>query len=215
MSGTAAGAAAVSGSGGASLTGLAKETKKIKPAKKLSTYAKAYRQFLKDPVVRQGIKNYKSDVIDLSTKWVAKNIAREAFKEATTGPNTAIKKSTNPEVTSKGLKYTEDKILKITTSDAGKLARYGNRPSGNLSDPDAISATKGVNKIARSAMASELKAARQGKVKQSENKSTKRQLFGKAFKKIKGAIRGGFGGPGSMKVGIASRTPERVSGYHY
>ena len=61
MSGTAAGAAAVSGSGGASLTGLVKETKKIKPVKKLSTYAKAYRQFLKAPVVQSSLKKITAD----------------------------------------------------------------------------------------------------------------------------------------------------------
>jgi len=220
LSGTAAGAAAVSGSGAASLTSVVKTTNKIKPVKKLSTYAKAYRQFLKDPVVRSGIRNYDNEFMKLSRKWVAKNIAREAFKQATTGSNATIQSSTNPVATSRGLKYTENRILEITTSDAGKIARYGNRPSGDLNVPQAISVTKGLHYVARSAMASELKAARKGKVKHVENKATKRQLFGKAFRKLKGAIRGGFGGPKSGKTGIGSgppgfNDPSRVSGYHY
>ena len=88
LSGTAAGAAAVSGSGAASLTSVVKTTNKIKPVKKLSTYAKAYRGFLGEGGVKGGISQItqsfpshdKTELLKYRTH-VTKTIARSAFAE--------------------------------------------------------------------------------------------------------------------------------------
>ena len=95
LSGTAAGAAAVSGSGAASLTSVVKTTNKIKPVKKLSTYAKAYRQFLSGSSVKTAILGasrlpFIDDVKDVpkDPKYkahVVKTVARSAFAEISQG----------------------------------------------------------------------------------------------------------------------------------
>ena len=222
MSGTAAGAAAVSGSGGASLTGLVKETKKIKPVKKLSTYAKAYRQFLKDPVVQSSLKKITADraqpvssslySVVMQNRFFDKkkmikkstDIARGAFKEATSKlpssdlQNLSLYSTKDTAVTKKGDFYTTSSGVSIEETDKQE---------------------KKIKSTARTALARERQLTRsekkENKKPKEPKKTTKRQLLGKAFRKLKGAIRGGFGGPKPMKVVIASRTPERVSGYHY
>ena len=75
--------------GGSSvITGLTKPTNKIKPVKKLSTYAKAYRRFLGEGGVKGGISQItqsfpshdKTELLKYRTH-VTKTIARSAFAE--------------------------------------------------------------------------------------------------------------------------------------
>jgi hypothetical protein len=243
MSGTAAGAAAVSGSGGASLTGLVKETKKIKPTKKLSTYAKAYRQFLKNDLVKSSVKEASRLPFDVPTDskykaHVVKTVARAAFAEISQGlhkpdPSDSYMERKKGKTPTKNLDYLKHHLGESLKNEEITRLKDKGYTSKQISShlKDAKKDIKHLQgqirewgeleiKVAESKKAAETPGTRLYKEAQKNKpaetkKTTKRQLFGKAFKKIKGAIRGGFGGPLPRKIGIASRTPERVSGYHY
>ncbi len=240
LSGTAAGAVAVSGSGAASLTSLVKTTNKIKPVKKLSTYAKAYRQFLSGSIVKTGVN--KLSEMPFGTKsvsWKAKmlkDVARTAFAEATVGGQ----KSTKP-IETPALNRLRDAVVeswsgsypaaqKVSKSDKAQVkslivdnAELDLKAELRKASPKKYDPTDRFpkNKIPSSDRVGIYEGGRLLKFPEPQKpKTTKRQLFGKAFKKIKGAIRGGFGGPKPRKTGIGSgppgfQDPSRVSGYHY
>jgi len=233
LSGTAAGAAAVSGSGAASLTSVVKTTNKIKPVKKLSTYAKAYRQFLSGSIVKTGVNRLSEMPFGTkSVSWKAKmlkDVARTAFAEATVGGQ----KSTKP-IETPALNRLRDAVVESWS---------GSYPAAQkVSKADKAQVKSLIVDNAELDLKAELRKASPEKYDPADRfpknrkpsterlllklpepqkpKTTKRQLFQKAFRKLKGAIRGGFGGPRSGKIGIGSgppgfQDPSRVSGYHY
>jgi hypothetical protein len=178
--------------------------KAVKPVvRKLGPEAKAYRKFLKS-VKSKNLKFSDIKVISASHGLIY-NEGRDAFKDATS-------KTFRGDISTsvRGLAHTvaENKVGPSPKGGPGTGNTYLEYVEKNV-DPEM----KSLNKTARNLKATEVKKTRNAK---KPKKITKRGIVQSIKSKLKNIkIRGGFGGPGSGKVGIQSRTPERISGYHY
>jgi len=188
--------------GAAIATGGSKTPVVKKVVRKLGPEAKAYRRFL-TTIQRQAPYPKKIPLRDFKFKGVTTNViyneARSAFKELT-APKGKVQNYKGRH--SAGL---ADTILKHT---------YDVPESESFSDhKKVLQREKELKEIARNQLATEKLKVRESK---KPKKVTKRGIVQRIKSKLKNIkIRGGFGGPGSGKVGIKSRTPERISGYHY
>ena len=173
--------------------------------RKLGPEAKAYRRFL-TTIQRQAPYPKKvpfSDlkrVIELVPGSGIYNEAREAFKEAT-------RKKGTPKT------YKGSHLIGISNTVTVKTQGPEKGATLFAVHSDVVKRAEDLKRTARTQLATEKRKVRESK---KPKKVTKRGIVQRIKSKLKNIkIRGGFGGPGSGKVGIKSRTPERISGYHY